>query len=113
MKYGGGGRYVPLFSPSDVTAFHRIIFLILPVQGPPLDVGFARLKMIPALKKLTPKNCLFSITYDVLPQILPVEVVSRTTSSERCCCLTHVASVDVETDMFLPNNGDLICSEPD
>ena len=25
MKYGGGGCYITLFLPSDVTAFHRII----------------------------------------------------------------------------------------
>ena len=25
MKYGGGGYYIPLFSPSDVTGFHRIL----------------------------------------------------------------------------------------
>ena len=25
MKYGGGGCYITLFSPSDITAFHRII----------------------------------------------------------------------------------------
>ena len=24
MKYGGGGGYITLFSPSDVTASHRI-----------------------------------------------------------------------------------------
>ena len=26
MKYGGGGYYITLFSPSDVTAFHRILW---------------------------------------------------------------------------------------
>ena len=25
MKYGGGGCYITLFSPSDLIAFHRII----------------------------------------------------------------------------------------
>ena len=28
MKYGGRGDYITLFSPSDVTAFHRIDMLV-------------------------------------------------------------------------------------
>ena len=35
MKYGGGGCYITLFSPSDVTAFHIIHLNTFILRNPP------------------------------------------------------------------------------